>query len=58
MQLQKQIVDIGLRQDWIAQQLGISTAYLSMLLTGKRQSKQLTKRIKQILKQRAVNVTY
>jgi len=35
MQLKKEIQKRGLRQDWIAKKLGVSDAYLSLILNNK-----------------------
>lgn len=50
MELKEEISKRGLRQDWIAKQLGISKAYLSMILNDKRKiSKELEKKLEKVI---------
>lgn len=54
MELKKEIVKRGLRQDWIAKQLGISRAYLSMILNEKRKiSGDFKRKLEKVIKNRS-----
>ncbi len=53
MDMKNKILKLGLRQDWIAKQLGISKAYLSMILNNKRKiSKELEKKLEKVIYKR------
>lgn len=51
LNLQKEIAKRGLKQTWIAEQLGISAAYLTLILQNKRNLKRNPE-----LKKRLINV--
>ncbi len=46
----------GLRQDWIAEKLNISTSYLSRLLSGERKNAQKINAIHSLLKETGMNL--
>lgn len=53
MKLKKEISKRGLRQDWIAKKLGISKAYLSMILNNKRKiPEELKRRLEKVIYKR------
>lgn len=52
MDLRKEINRQGLRQDWIAAQIGISTTYLSRLISGERTNKEMLGKITEFLNKR------
>jgi transcriptional regulator with XRE-family HTH domain len=54
MKLKKQIKASGVKQIWIANYLGITEAYLSLIINGKRKpSDELLKRLTHIIAQKA-----
>lgn len=56
MDLKKEIEKRGLRQDWVAKQIGITPSYLSMIIRGERNLKkntQLRQKIITFFKERA-----
>lgn len=53
MELKEEILKRGLRQDWIAKQLGISKAYLCMILNNKRKiSEELKRKLEKVIYKR------
>ncbi len=53
MELKEEILKRGLRQDWVAKQLGISKAYLSMILNNKRKiSEELKRKLEKVINKR------
>ncbi|MCZ7608886.1 MAG: helix-turn-helix transcriptional regulator [Ignavibacterium sp.] len=45
----------GLRQDWIAEKLNISTSYLSRLISGERKNEEKLNSLISLLKSKSVN---
>jgi predicted XRE-type DNA-binding protein len=55
MNIRKEIKKQGLRQDWIAEKLNISTSYLSRLISGERKNEEKLNLLISLLKSKSFN---
>lgn len=55
MNIRKEIKKQGLRQDWIAEKLNISTSYLSRLISGERKNEEKLNSLVVLLKSKSIN---
>lgn len=55
MNIRNEIKKQGLRQDWIAKKLNISTSYLSRLISGERKNEEKLNSLVTLLKSKSIN---